>query len=207
MTYAHLLDTFGTNQQCLAHLARLRWPDGIRCETCQRTTRHHLIASRKCYSCQDCGTQVYPTAGTIFENSKVPLPDWFYVIFQLSKTKTGIPAKQIQRELGVSYPTALRMKVLLMDPEPGWIYFVEGGGLVKIGRTTNLKRRLARLRTLSPVPIRLIFAVRSTKPLEHERELHDTFSAWRHHGEWFSLSPARLATTSQAIHEEATPRP
>jgi len=39
----------------------------------------------------------------------VPLPDWFYVIFQFSKTKTGIAAKQIQRELGVSYPTALRM--------------------------------------------------------------------------------------------------
>ena len=39
----------------------------------------------------------------------MPLFDWFYVIFQFSKTKTGFPAKKVQRELGVSYPTALRM--------------------------------------------------------------------------------------------------
>lgn len=39
----------------------------------------------------------------------MPLPDWFYVIYQFASTRTGIPAKQIQRELGVSYPTALRM--------------------------------------------------------------------------------------------------
>ena len=103
------LTYYGTPAQCLAYLVELRWPDGIPCKTCKRTTRHHLIHDRKCYSCQHCGTQVYPTAGTIFENSKVPLPDWFYVIFQMSKTKTGIAAKQIQRELGVSYPTALRM--------------------------------------------------------------------------------------------------
>lgn len=109
------LTYYGTPEQCLAYLVRLRWPDGITCRTCERVTPHHLIRERKCYSCQECGTQTYPTAGTIFENSKVPLPDWFYVIFQFSKTRTGIPAKQIQRELGVSYPTALRMCRLIRE--------------------------------------------------------------------------------------------
>lgn len=103
------LTHYGTEEQCLAHLRDIRWPDGIPCKTCERVTRHHLIHARKCYSCQRCGTQTYPTAGTIFENSKVPLTSWFYTIFQISKTKTGIAAKQIQRELGVSHPTALRM--------------------------------------------------------------------------------------------------
>src|SRR5690606_3051020 len=95
--------------QCLAYLKRLRWPNGIRCEKCERVTKHHLRAERKCYACQHCGSHVHPTVGTIFHNSKVPLPDWFYCIWQMSKTRAGISAKQIERELGISYPTALRM--------------------------------------------------------------------------------------------------
>jgi len=39
----------------------------------------------------------------------VKLFDWFYVVFQFAMTRTGVAAKQIERELGISYPTALRM--------------------------------------------------------------------------------------------------
>ena len=81
----------------------------IYCKKCGRITKHHLRPEQKAYSCQYCGTLVTPTNGTIFHKSKIALPNWFWVIFQFAKTKTGIPAKQIQRELGVSYPTALRM--------------------------------------------------------------------------------------------------
>lgn len=81
----------------------------MHCETCERVTKHHLRIERKCYACQHCGSQVRPTVGTIFEGSKVPLPDWFYVIWQFAKTRAGFSAKQVERELGVSYPTALRM--------------------------------------------------------------------------------------------------
>jgi len=52
------LTYYGTPEQCLAYIVRLRWPNGITCETCGKVTRHHLIRERKCYSCQDCGTQV-----------------------------------------------------------------------------------------------------------------------------------------------------
>lgn len=100
---------FGTVEQCLDHLRRLRWPDGIHCQKCERVTPHHLITSRKCYSCQDCRSQVYPTAGTIFHKSRVPLTDWFYVVWKFSQTRAGFSAKQVEREIGVSYPTALRM--------------------------------------------------------------------------------------------------
>lgn len=39
----------------------------------------------------------------------MPLFDWFYVVFQLAKTRTDITAKQIERVPGISYPTALCM--------------------------------------------------------------------------------------------------
>ncbi len=114
-TFRDLLTNFGTTEQCLRFLRDLRWPDGIHCETCERVTKHHLRVERKCYACQHCGGQVRPTVGTIFEGSKVPLPDWFYVIWQFGKTRAGFSAKQVQRELGVSYPTALRMCNLIRE--------------------------------------------------------------------------------------------
>jgi transposase-like protein len=48
-------------------------------------------------------------SGTIFERSRTPLKNWFYAIFLMSATRSGISAKQLQRELGVTYKTAWRM--------------------------------------------------------------------------------------------------
>ena len=60
-------------------------------------------------------------AGTIFEKSTTPLKLWFYAIYLISSTRCGISAKQLQRELGVTYKTAWRMfhKIrLLLDEKP-----------------------------------------------------------------------------------------
>lgn len=108
-TLKNFLEDFLTTTQCLEAIKRRRWPNGIPCKTCERITRHHLIISRRTYSCQYCGRQVSPTSFTIFHGSKQPLPDWFYVIYTMASTRTGVAAKQIQREVGCSYPTALRM--------------------------------------------------------------------------------------------------
>jgi len=47
--------------------------------------------------------------GTIFEKSTTSLELWFYAIYLLTSTRCGISAKQLERELGVGYKTALRM--------------------------------------------------------------------------------------------------
>jgi len=47
--------------------------------------------------------------GTIFEGSRTPLKQWFYAIFTMSATRSGVSAKQLERELGVTYKTAWRM--------------------------------------------------------------------------------------------------
>jgi transposase len=94
---------------CLERLRSRRYPDGSTCEKCQRTTKYHRDVGRRSYSCQWCGHHVHPTAGTIFEKSTTSLRLWFYAIFKMASTRCGISAKQLERELGVTYKTAWRM--------------------------------------------------------------------------------------------------
>jgi transposase len=94
---------------CLEELVRMLYPDGITCPTCGKVTKHHRLRSRPAYSCQFCGHLEYPMKGTIFEGSSTSLKLWFYGIYLMASTRCGISAKQLERETGVSYPTALRM--------------------------------------------------------------------------------------------------
>jgi len=100
---------FPDDDACLEYLKNTRWPDGIYCEKCQRVTKHHRITKRKVYSCDFCGTHVSPTAGTIFHKSATSLHLWFYAMYLMTSTRCGISAKQLERELGVTYKTAWRV--------------------------------------------------------------------------------------------------
>jgi transposase len=100
---------FPTNGACLDFLKNRRWPKGVYCPKCQKITTHYRIVTRKVYCCEFCGHTISPTAGTIFHKSDTPLKSWFHAMFLMSATKTGISAKQLERELGVNYKTAWRM--------------------------------------------------------------------------------------------------
>jgi transposase-like protein len=100
---------FPNDAACLDWLHDYLYPDGIYCKLCQRVTKHHRVQSRPSYSCDWCGHHVHPTAETIFEKSTTSLRHWFYAIYLMASTRCGISAKQLERELGVTYKTAWRM--------------------------------------------------------------------------------------------------
>jgi transposase len=101
---------FPDDAACLEHLKEQRFPGGIAyCETCKTEHKHYRIKSRPVYSCDHCGTQISPMAGTIFEKSTTSLRLWYYAMYLMASTRCGISAKQIQRETGVTYKTAWRM--------------------------------------------------------------------------------------------------
>ena len=102
-------ETFPSEEVCLDIVRDMVYPYGISCRQCEKVTKHHRLSGRKAYSCQNCGAQVYPLAGTIFEKSSTPLKSWFYAMYLMASTRTGISAKQLERELGVTYKTAWRM--------------------------------------------------------------------------------------------------
>jgi transposase len=100
---------FIDDSACMDFLVAKLYPEGVYCPTCGRVTKHHRVKARTCYACQFCGHQEYPLVGTIFEGSSTSLRLWFQAIYLMASTRCGISAKQMERELGVTYPTAWRM--------------------------------------------------------------------------------------------------
>jgi transposase-like protein len=97
---------------CLDRLWRDRFaPDGhtADCPRCERPRRFHRTRTRASYTCDSCGLHVHPMKGTIFEKSTTSLHQWFYAMYIMASTRTGISAKQMERELGVGYRTAHRI--------------------------------------------------------------------------------------------------
>ena len=122
---------FGTEEQCIAYLEALRWPEGVRCLKCggdkitayateesvrakpyisKRTgqPKEHRIPPRRFYQClnPECNHQFTIRTGTIFNDSHLPLSTWFMAVALVVNAKKGLSAKQLERDLHVSYPTA-----------------------------------------------------------------------------------------------------
>lgn len=102
-------EMFPNDDACLEWLKNHLYPNGIHCKKCEKVTKHHRVASRPSYSCDNCGHHVHPTADTIYHKSSTPLRLWFYAVYLMASTRCGISAKQIEREIGVTYKTAWRM--------------------------------------------------------------------------------------------------
>src|SRR5215212_8009873 len=100
---------FPDDAACLEFLVEKLYPEGIYCPTCEKVTRHHREKNRPSLACQYCGHHEHPLVGTIFENSATSLRLWFYAMYLMASTRCGISAKQLERELGVTYKTAWRM--------------------------------------------------------------------------------------------------
>jgi transposase-like protein len=112
---AEFLRRFPTNDHCLDYLKDRFYPDGSECPKCGKRTKFHRVSGRSAYACQYCRIQVYPTSGTIVHKSTTSLQLWFWAIFLMSSTRCGISAKQLEREIGVTYKTAWRMFNVIRD--------------------------------------------------------------------------------------------
>ncbi len=98
-TIKDLRKEFPTDEACLDYIFRQKYPDAK--QFCR-------MSKRKAYA-NPQGKQIHPLAGTIFEKSSTPLKLWFYGIFLFASSKNGVSAKELQRQLGVTYKCAWRM--------------------------------------------------------------------------------------------------
>ena len=108
-TLRQFQDRFPTEDSCLDHLFQVRFGTDFACPGCERPAKFSRVKSRRSYQCQWCAHQVYPTAGTPFDRTRTSLRDWFFVMFQFCASRNGVAAKEVERQLGVTYKTAWRM--------------------------------------------------------------------------------------------------
>ena len=99
---------FSSEEACRRYLFQLRWPDGFQCPRCGG--RKAWPVSDLLWECAGCHHQVSVTAGTIFQDSRLPLTLWFRAVWWVTSQKNGVSAMGLQRVLGLkSYKTAWTM--------------------------------------------------------------------------------------------------
>lgn len=102
---------FPDDAACLMRLMEIRYGGTeIECPGCGvEKAKYHPMNKRRGFACQECGHHIYPCAGTIFEKSSTRLTLWFFAMYLMTSTRHGVAAKELQRQLGVTYKTAWRM--------------------------------------------------------------------------------------------------
>ncbi len=128
----------GDDEACLRYLVARRWPEGVHCPRCGSTDLYDASSYKpfhwQCRECAKDGYRFSCLTGTIFENTKKPLRDWYRVAHFMFASKKGMSALQIQRMLGFgSYKTAHQMchkiRAALIAPE------TKLGGIVEMDET------------------------------------------------------------------------
>ena len=94
------------------HLEKLRWPDGPVCPKCSVIHKAYKLTPQETkeggkgthvrkgvWKCGACQTQFSLTIGTVFEDSHIPLHKWLLAIHLMCRSKKGISAHQLWRNL------------------------------------------------------------------------------------------------------------
>jgi transposase-like protein len=126
------MQRFPDDDACLDYLWREKFSDDGEHADCPKCKRKGVAFKRYetkqrrggSWTCTRCGHHLSVTAGTIFARSSTSLHLWFYAMYLMASTRCGISAKQLERELGVTYKTAWRMfnrirnELMADDDEP-----------------------------------------------------------------------------------------
>lgn len=137
LTVREFFKQFPDDETCLNHIFNVRFGNSYACPKCEKDTKWHRIKAERAYSCQYCGHHLHPTVGTPFEKSRTPLQLWFYAIYLFTSTRHGVSAKELERQLGVTYKCAWRMgheiRKHMADVDGG--DFEKFGGHVEVDET------------------------------------------------------------------------
>jgi hypothetical protein len=108
MNLKEIFIKYPDDEACLNKLMSVRFGFKPFCIGCNKRRSFKKLKGRPVFQCGG-GHQISPLAGSVFEKTTTPLQLWFYAMYLMSATRAGISAKQLERELKVTYKTAWRM--------------------------------------------------------------------------------------------------
>ena len=107
LSEAAFRERFGTEEACREALFQMRWREGLTCPACGHRG-FCALTTRKVFQCNRCKKQVSLTAGTVFQDTKLPLVTWFSAIYHLDPGQDGISSIELGGGSGCG------------SPRPGW---------------------------------------------------------------------------------------
>lgn len=142
---------FPTDQACLEFAF-----DALHSRECSCGGVYTPIKGRKQFYCSKCRFQLAPLAGTIMHKSDTPLTLWFHALWVFSNAKSGVSAKELERQLAVTYKCAWRILTLIRkalkqdgklsgDVEMDTAYF---GGRYKSGKYNEKQKEAIAAKTV-----------------------------------------------------------
>ena len=109
-TVKSFLKRFPDDDACLDAIMKSRMNgERMSCPGCGVDAKFYRVTGRRAYACQWCGHQYFPCVGTPFEDSRTSLVSWFYAMYLFATMRHGVPAKELERQLGVTYKCAWRI--------------------------------------------------------------------------------------------------
>lgn len=128
-----ILRQFGTDESCRAYLESLRWPDKVICPDCG-SDKISRVYERNVFDCGACRYQFSVLAGTMFNDTHLPLPTWFATTYLICESRKGVSANQIKRMMGISYKTAWylchRIRAAMKEANPELL-----SGIIEVDET------------------------------------------------------------------------
>ena len=102
-----LINRYHDEDACRADLEALRWPNGVTCPKCGTIGGSIArVSTRNLWRCNGCTVQFSVLAGTVLQDTKLPLWKWFLATYLVVESTKGISSNELKRTLGVSYKTA-----------------------------------------------------------------------------------------------------
>lgn len=107
-TFAQFKAEYPDDAACLRAILQRRYGNAEACPNCGVIGKLTRIEGRRAFACKE-GCHIYPCAGTVFEHSSTSLTLWFHAMYLMTSTRNGVAAKELQRQLGVTYKCAWRI--------------------------------------------------------------------------------------------------
>lgn len=109
-SFFDFLKRYPDDDACLDGIMQTRYGGTeLECPRCHQHARFYRVKRERSYVCQHCKHQLFPCVGTPMERSRTPLTKWFFAMYMFATSRHGVSAKELERQLGVTYKCAWRI--------------------------------------------------------------------------------------------------